>query len=140
MKKNVVFAIIVICLVVTPLIAFAIPPLIKTLPTTGTTETIAFTVTIDGTPYAAGASLDWGTLSYGDNTANIRVTNTGTTAFTLALNSASLPSGWSLSWNVPASSLAPTDSETGIMTLNVPESAEQGASFTWDTIITATEA
>lgn len=119
--------------------ASAILPLVYKFPTTGDIATIELSVKwLNGTEVT---NINWGVVenSTADIMEPLKVTNIGKVAVTLALSTATLsPSilSLTLTWNYTGAVLQPNNSATVELTQTVTATGP----YTYETVITATEA
>lgn len=95
-------------------------PMSGVVPTTGTV-----TMKVDGNAYTSGTNIEWGSTPPGVYTKSIEVTNTMNVASPLTFAVAGLPTGFTLTCNLPTSVPA-FGSVSGTLTLTIPSNAVAG--------------
>ena len=107
----------------------------KTIYMEGTIISLDFAVVIDGVGYNNGDTMQWGTLNYGENLKSITITNTGEVALYPVLDMNDLPDDWIWSWDIPYQLIEPSVSVSGFLNVTVPNTAVQGQTYPWITVI-----
>jgi len=89
----------------------------------------------------SGGTFDWGTVVIGANTESLWIENDGTVSVILNLVvSASLPVGWTETWNYDGTPVTVGETRSVTITLTVPSGATAGT-YSWsNSQITATQA
>jgi hypothetical protein len=111
---------------------------VKPSPSPSPTPFVAYVEFINGTSLTAGSAIHFGDVEPGTTyTSTLSVQNTGNTAFTVTLNVAGLPTGWTLTYSKNGFVVQPQTTATGNLVLVIPDNAATGVS-TWTTTVTGT--
>lgn len=111
-------------------------------PMTATITDISLTRTLDSTLLADDDPIDWGIVEP-DSTYqfdDLTVENTGNVDANVTILSPLLPAGWTLTWTMNNTVIAPAASLSAPLILYVASDAVLGQVYSWNCNVTATEA
>lgn len=108
-------------------------------PHEGTIAQVSLAEYYDGTPYANGTTVSWGSSLLAGQTYNktYRVHNTGTVTCQVVMTVKNLPQNWNLTWAGNNTILDAGEDVTGMLQLTIPTNATAFPSF--QTYTTATQ-
>jgi len=111
-------------------------------PMTATVVSVSLSRTLDGDPLADDAPIEWGIVepdaSYRFD--DLTVTNTGNVDANITILSPLLPAGWTLTWAMNKTVIAPAASLSAPLILYVAADAAQGVTYAWDCTVEGTKA